>query len=553
MKRNYLKKSLAILLATAMVAATGCGSSDSSSSSSSSSSPSADNSAASTAETGAEADTSASDDTAAADDLYGDEVSIKVMVWDRGDAAPGTTTEDNALTQWIKEQVKEKFNINVEYVSVPRSGSDDKLNIMMSGGTAPDIVFSYDQTLFYNYASSGALTDLTDIYAQYGGNIAEYCAEAQSGIGDLGDQKFAVMKQRGTANARHVQYIRKDWLDELGMDVPTNKEELEEYLYAVKDAGLGTPWGMSGRGDTEKMYLNYLGSYVDLASDRDAYIYSEAYMAVAPGSKDGLKKLNQYYNDGLITQDFPTDTAEDVYMAEVTNGNVGFVLDDTTHIWDCMAVLNPTIGVKPTFIPVQCFDLPDGSYRTPYEYRYAMFVMVPSTTSEEKAVACMKYLNWMADPEVAIQIRYTPEVTFDDSGVAIEMTTEERAELGYPGTPDDLGIMNLNYSWVNDFDILAQKNVKEQASDWADLEWYQNFYKVCNESKFIFPTYAYISDDEVTYGTDVKSKMIQFVYTMICCPADQFDATYEKAYNDLVSAGLQKILDARAAYYDSVN
>ena len=72
----------------------------------------------------------------------GEEVTIKVMVWDRGDAAPGTTVEKNAQTEWIQKQMKENYNINVEYVSVPRSSSDDKLNIMMSGGSAPDIVFT---------------------------------------------------------------------------------------------------------------------------------------------------------------------------------------------------------------------------------------------------------------------------------------------------------------------------------------------------------------------------------------------------------------------------
>lgn len=38
---------------------------------------------------------------------------------------------------------------------------------------------------------------------------------------------------------RHVAYIRQDWLDELGMDMPKTKEELGEYLYAVKEAKLG--------------------------------------------------------------------------------------------------------------------------------------------------------------------------------------------------------------------------------------------------------------------------------------------------------------------------
>lgn len=66
----------------------------------------------------------------------------------------------------------------MEFTSVPRAESDDKLNIMMAGGSAPDIVFTYDQNLFYNYASSGALHDLTDVYAKYGSNIEEYCSEA---------------------------------------------------------------------------------------------------------------------------------------------------------------------------------------------------------------------------------------------------------------------------------------------------------------------------------------------------------------------------------------
>lgn len=46
------------------------------------------------------------------------------------------------------------------------------------GNSAPDIVFSYSQSLFYNYASSGALNDLTALYEQYGSNIATYCEEA---------------------------------------------------------------------------------------------------------------------------------------------------------------------------------------------------------------------------------------------------------------------------------------------------------------------------------------------------------------------------------------
>ncbi len=551
-KRKLFKKVFALLMATMMLASlTAC-----------SEKPATDKTSEGDADKAAtgEKDTAGGDQEtqpATEDELFGDETTIRVMLWDRGNAAPGTTTEDNALTKWIQEQVKELYNINVEYVSVPRSESDNKLNIMMSGGTAPDIVFTYDQTMYYNYANSGALHELSESYAKFGGNIASFGKEAQP-IAMIGDERFAVMKQRGTESARHLSYIRKDWLDELGMDLPTTKEELGDYLYAVKDNKLGgddtIPWAMSGRTDTEKMYLNFVGSYVELPTDRDAYIYNEAYMAVAPGSKDGLKVLNTWYNDGLINKDFAIDRAEDVYKANVANGKVGFLLDDVTNTHSSFEVLNNALG-KETFVPVQCFDLPDGSYRLPFEYRHAMFVMIPSSTDDSKVDACMKYLNWMADPEVAVNIRYTPEHTVDANGVAIEPSEEVKNEKGYPGTCDDLGIMNLNFPWANDIETLSQVDFANQATEWASLDWYRNYYKMRVESpnKFRFPIYSFITEDEQTYGANIKTSMVEFVYTVITAPADKFNETYEAGYQELVNAGLQKILDGRADYYDSIN
>ena len=79
------------------------------------------------------------------------------------------------------------------------------------------------------------------------------------------------------------------------------------------------------------------------------------------------------------------------------------------------------------------------------------------------------------------------------------------------------------------------------------------FQAVKDVGKFRFPVYSYITEDEQTYGTDVKTRMVEFVYRCIVAPADQFDATYESGYNELVNAGLQKILDGRMEYFDSMN
>nr|WP_314461893.1 extracellular solute-binding protein [uncultured Clostridium sp.] len=535
-KARLLKSCMAVFAAAALV--TGCGSN------AGKETTAATTAAAGGTETKAEATTAAD---------KGEEVTIKVMVWDRGDAAPGTTVEKNTQTEWIKQQVKEKYNINVEYVSVPRSSSDDKLNIMMSGGSAPDIVFTYNQGIFYNFAQNGGLADLTQAYGTYGTDIKKFVSDAQN-MGQIEGKQFAIMKQRGVEAPRHTAFIRQDWLDKLGMQMPKTKEELAAYLQAVKDKNPGgvdnvIPWAMSGRNDTEKGYLNFIGSYVNYANDKDAYMYSEGYAAVAPGAVDGIKKLNELYNKGLISKDFATDTQEDIYKAQLTAGNVGFYLDDTERTFDFISVLNQTLGSK-TFVPVQCFELADGSYRTPFEQRYGMFVMVPKT-SEKKADACMKYLNWMADPEVAENIVYTAEHKRDENGVPLKFTDEELYAKGYPKTLDDLNIVNLAMEWTTKKDSIVGKWEKDYPGV-GSLDWFSNFYDVRSEGKFRYPVYSNISQAEGDYGQNVENMMIEYVYKLISCSPDQFDSLQKTEYDNLVNAGLQKILDARAEYFDTI-
>lgn len=483
-----------------------------------------------------------------------EEETIKVMVWDRGNAAPGTTSTDNTMTKWIQEQVKEQLNINVEYVSVPRSGSDEKLNVMMAGGQAPDIVFTYDQGLFYNFASLGGLADLTEAYENYGQDIQENQGDIQN-MANLDGVQYGIMKKRGVEMPRHVAYIRQDWLDALGMEVPATKEELIEYLYAVKEKNPGNvdnviPWAMSGKTDTEKMYLNFVGSYVNFESEKDAYIYSEAYVAVAPGALDGIKQLNTLYNDGLISQDFATDTTEDIYKAQMSAGNAGFTLTDATQPWDMIKAFSPDAEER-TFVPVQCFELEDGSYRMPFEYKYAMFVMVPAV-SQDKADACMKYLNWMSDPAVAENIMYGPEHEVNEAGVPIPMTTEEAQEGGYPGTMDDLNIVNNHLAYNDDPEAIVYDWATNVNNSFEKEDWFKMAYDVMQVGKFRYPTFPAISEAEAENGSNIKTKMIEYVYRLISCKPDEFDSLQETLYGDMVNAGLQDILDARAEYYDSV-
>ncbi len=180
-----------------------------------------------------------------------------------------------------------------------------------------------------------------------------------------------------------------------------------------------------------------------------------------------------------------------------------------------------------------------------------MFVMVPKS-SEKKVDACMKYLNWQADPEVAENIVYTIEHKRDENGVPIKLSSEELSSKGYPGTCDDLNIVNLAMEWTKSKDAIVSKWANDQSVDWETPDWFSNYYDVRSEGKFRYPVYSNISQAEADYGQNVVNMMIEYVYKLISCSPDQFDSMQQTEYNNLVNAGLQKILDARAEYYDSI-
>ena len=70
----------------------------------------------------------------------GELVEISVMVYDRGHEYPsGMSVVDNNFTKWVNEQMNPQ-GVQVTFVPVPRSGADDAVNLMLTGGTAPDII-----------------------------------------------------------------------------------------------------------------------------------------------------------------------------------------------------------------------------------------------------------------------------------------------------------------------------------------------------------------------------------------------------------------------------
>lgn len=65
---------------------------------------------------------------------------ITVSVYDRGNVAQDEgTIENNRWTKWINE----KGPANVKFVAIPRTNSQEKINVLFASGSAPDLLFEY--------------------------------------------------------------------------------------------------------------------------------------------------------------------------------------------------------------------------------------------------------------------------------------------------------------------------------------------------------------------------------------------------------------------------
>ena len=165
-------------------------------------------------------------------------VTIQIPVYDR--AFEGWNVTDNYYTKWIQQEFGDKYNVKVEYVAIGRTTEVQDYMQLIAAGNAPDIIFHYDMPQAVNYYSQGAMQALDldeiayyapDYFASMGDTIQKY--------GQMDGENVFFFAQRDAIYYNWVTLIRQDWLDAVNMEMPTNREELNNVLAAWKDAGLG--------------------------------------------------------------------------------------------------------------------------------------------------------------------------------------------------------------------------------------------------------------------------------------------------------------------------
>lgn len=237
------------------------------------------------------------------------------------------TLAEHPYFVWLKEQT----GVNVEFIHPSSEQMDQQLNLMIASGDFYDMLFN----AWYPGGPQTGLDencfiDLNPYLDEY---MPDYKAALDCDDGSFGAWEWGAEKELYQPEAQPSfresctsfdgslwcvtqvwtdayltdcgPVIRKDWLDEAGLEVPETLDELEVVLEAFKARGTDVvPMSLGTSGS------NYTGAIISAFDIYDGFFMSEDKTTVQPHAytqdafKDYLTLMNDWYSKGYIDPDF---------------------------------------------------------------------------------------------------------------------------------------------------------------------------------------------------------------------------------------------------------
>jgi len=334
---------------------------------------------------------------------------VVVEMFDRGTDGGRTRAYDNAWTDWVKAKVKKDLNIDVTFLAVGRWTEPADMTNLMAARSAPDLCYSYSRSMFENFRDWGGMLNLAPYIDTYLPDLKKLLGDdpvfpgkdfiRRDEIYNANKEVYGIASARVALGLKQI-FIRKDWLDALGLKVPTNLNEFHDVLVAFRDKDPGKvganrviPFGLDedARMNLGDLINNFRQKGI---SDRELWINTVAdrYITV-PGFKDGVRVMNQWYNEKLLYQDFPlmTMSGGDFYNV-IKSGVVGAFNQN----WDLPYRIDYSVAADlaknvpgASYIPVD-LNLSNKSKQD----KVGLWMFIPSYSKSQKEA--LQYLNWLS-------------------------------------------------------------------------------------------------------------------------------------------------------------
>lgn len=446
---------------------------------------------------------------------------------------------DSPVVKALEETLGTKLN----FTWVPNTGYDEKVTTTMGSGQYPHI-------MLINTLSASVITaarndtfwDITEKLkdAEKFPNLAQTNPDINHNI-SIDGRVYGVYRAKELGRAGVT--IRQDWLDNLGLSIPTTMDEFYNVLKAFTEQdpdkdGVDNTYGMIVTNYLDGPLNNiavWMGAPNEWGVDADGNLAPDF---TFQEYKDALDFMRKCYSEGLINQDMATYSS-DKWNEQFLSGNAGVIIDvadRSRRIAQNMADLNPNAVVnvfgyvkkdentEPRTYPTNgyggFFVFPKQSIRTEEELDFVLGVM-------DKA--CGKEASDLMNYGI-LDRNYTV-----DNGYAIKSTDTELVK-----EYDDL---NQFAPGIVDFgaDALKTKYDTPNAERVEEVFADNRLYAVAN------PAEPYISSTYASKGPQLDSIMSE-ADTQYICGLISEDEWYAQIERWKQQGGSQVIEEINEAY-----
>ena len=338
-------------------------------------------------------------------------------------------------------QANEVIGVTPQWQSLSQMNGDTQFNLIMASGDYPDVIAAVDKYYVGGFPKAyedEVIINLDDYLEEYMPEYWNLVHEDEALLRAVTDDNGSFLSWYSVYDKSIINegyFIRKDWCDLVGMDVPTSIDEANEFAYAIKDRlGLESVFLM---GDGLDTFSTGYGIASTVSSGSGFAYHREGDTLVADVRSDRLRsfvtQLHQWYEDGIVSRNFT-----ELDTSNMTGTSEAELAANRTAIVTTM--VNSMDNLKnddPDFELAACVVTADGgNIHTGVGEREFDSTSISTQCDEDLIPYIMGWMNYWYTEEGAMAMCYGIEgVDYDYNADGSIYYTENITanEYGWPG------------------------------------------------------------------------------------------------------------------------
>lgn len=459
----------------------------------------------------------------------------------------GDVSENEDLKAQWPQMIEEKYGVKISINSLARNEYIEKVNLLVTSDEVDGFVYMFGSSDVWNYKDQGVIEDIKPYVAD---------SEVWQGLPEKMQEQYVYDEGIWAVPAGYTQNLftrtmRKDWLDNLNLETPTNLDEFYEVCRAFT---FDDPDG-NGVQDTYGLTAAGTWNLQDIFQAFDARLDTSGSCSIAydvnsgewidsmlkPEMVDCLTYLNKMYAEGIMDPEIFTNAGSNM-REKFYSGQAG-----STFYWLGFSG-DATPYLKKITPDVEFVEIPylTGNIEKNVNHSWGSgipYVLIKGTENAEQMT--QEFINLLFGSEESLLdcAMGIPDVTYRVDGDKVYTLINPETDMPYatagvtgllPDTVEKYTFLNDGLSAEDEETAIALSNFKKEV--FQDGLESGGLYEI--EEKYITPrsdTYLAVSADVITlYETTVSSAITGSV------PVEKAIENYR---NEMKNLGGQQILD----------